>query len=159
MLGRIRGIRAFTKHSLLCWRWPHHPIAQFQCYGRILSGRLTCPVDWTRSPPPTSRSLASVRFLPQTRTPPRVGAKCGRPHRGSNRALTTGTSVGFRRLYSLGHEGDWPYNWYAMTTQELSSLLSNVQIREFWACVICEVLWRRPSVVEASAKNIYHLTF
>ena len=44
-----------------------------------------------------SRSLASVRFLPQTRTPLRVGAKCGRPHRGSNRALTTGTSVGFRR--------------------------------------------------------------
>ena len=53
-----------------------------------------------------SRSLASVRFLPQTRTPLRVGAKCGRPHRGSNRALTTGTSVGFRRLYPLGHGGD-----------------------------------------------------
>ena len=49
MHGRIRGIRAFTKHSLLCWPWPHHPIAQFQCYGRILSERLTCPVDWTRS--------------------------------------------------------------------------------------------------------------
>ena len=47
MLGRIRGIRAFTKHSLWCWPWPHHPIAQFQCYGRILSERLTCPVDWT----------------------------------------------------------------------------------------------------------------
>ena len=45
MLGRIRGIRAFTKHSLLCWPWRHHPIAQFQCYGRILSERLTlwCP--------------------------------------------------------------------------------------------------------------------
>ena len=41
-----------------------------------------------------SRSLASVRFLPQTRTPLYVGAKCGRPHRGWNRALTTtGTSV------------------------------------------------------------------
>ena len=53
MLGRIRGIRAFTKHSLLCLPWPHHPIAQFQCYGRILSERLTCPVDWTRSPPGT----------------------------------------------------------------------------------------------------------
>ena len=53
-----------------------------------------------------SRFLASVRFLPQTRTPLRVGAKCGRPHRVSNRALTTGTSVGFRRLYPLGHGGD-----------------------------------------------------
>ena len=53
-----------------------------------------------------SRSLASVRFLPQTRTPLRVGAKCGRPHRGSNRALTTGTSVGFQHLYPLGHGGD-----------------------------------------------------
>ena len=52
-IGRIRGIRAFSKHSLLCWPWPHHPISQFQCYGRILSERLTCPVDWTRSPPPT----------------------------------------------------------------------------------------------------------
>ena len=31
---RIRGIRAFTKHSLLCWPRPHHPIAQFQCYVR-----------------------------------------------------------------------------------------------------------------------------
>ena len=40
-----------------------------------------------------SRSLASVRFLPQTRTPLRVGAKCGRPHWGSNQALTTGISV------------------------------------------------------------------
>ena len=49
-----------------------------------------------------SRSLVSVRFLPQTRTPLHVGAKCGRPHRNSNRALTTGTSVGFRRLYPLG---------------------------------------------------------
>ena len=48
-IGRIPGIRAFTKHSLLCWPWPHHPIAQFQCYGRILSERLTCQVDWTRS--------------------------------------------------------------------------------------------------------------
>ena len=26
---------------------------QFQCFGRILSESLTCPVDWTRSPPPT----------------------------------------------------------------------------------------------------------
>ena len=52
-LGRFAGISAFTKHSLLCWSWPHHPIAQFQCYGRIVSERLTCPVDWTRSPPPT----------------------------------------------------------------------------------------------------------
>ena len=34
LLGRIRGIRAFTKHCLLCWPWPHHPIAQFQCYPR-----------------------------------------------------------------------------------------------------------------------------
>ena len=42
-----------NKHNLLCWPSPHHPIAQFQCYGRILSERLTCPVDWTRSPPPT----------------------------------------------------------------------------------------------------------
>ena len=53
-----------------------------------------------------SRSLASVRFLPQTRTPLHVGTNCGRPHRGSNRALTTGTSVVFRRLYSLGHGGN-----------------------------------------------------
>ena len=53
-----------------------------------------------------SRSLASVRFLPQTRTPLRVGAKCGRPHRGPNRALTTGTSVWFQRFRPLGHGGD-----------------------------------------------------
>ena len=53
-----------------------------------------------------SRSLASVRFLPQTRSPLRVVAKCGHPHRGSNRALATGTGVGFRRLYPLGHGGD-----------------------------------------------------
>ena len=53
-----------------------------------------------------SRSLASVRFLPQTRTPLRVGAKCGRPHRGSNRALTTGTSVGFRRFIHSATEGE-----------------------------------------------------
>ena len=60
-----------------------------------------------------SRSLASVRFLPQTRTPLRVGAKCGRPHRGSNRALTTGTSVWFQRFRPLGHGGD-----SAMATDE-----------------------------------------
>ena len=52
-----------------------------------------------------SRSLAYVLFLPQTRTPLRVGAKCGRPHRGSNRALTTGTSVGFRRYIHSATEG------------------------------------------------------
>ena len=56
-----------------------------------------------------SHSLASVRFLPQTRTPLRVGAKCGRPHRGSNRALTTGTSVWFQRFRPLGHGGDKPF--------------------------------------------------
>ena len=53
-----------------------------------------------------SRALTSVRFLPQTRTPLYVGAKCGRPHRGSNRALTTGTSVEFLCFYPLGHGGD-----------------------------------------------------
>ena len=46
--------------------------------------------------------------MPQTRTPLHIGTKCGRPHRGSNRALTTGTSVGFRHLYALGHGGDFP---------------------------------------------------
>ena len=60
MLGRIRGITAFTKHSLLCWPWPHHPIAQFQCYGRIVSDRLPCPVDWTRSPPPTHALISQI---------------------------------------------------------------------------------------------------
>ena len=35
-MGRICGIRARTKHSL-CWPWPHHPTAQFKCYGRISS--------------------------------------------------------------------------------------------------------------------------
>ena len=53
-----------------------------------------------------SRSLASVRFLPQTCTPIRGGAKCGRTHRGSNRALTTGISVWFQRFRPLGHGGD-----------------------------------------------------
>ena len=53
LIGRICGIKALAKHILLCWPWPHHPIAQFQCYGRILSQSLTCPVDWTRSPLPT----------------------------------------------------------------------------------------------------------
>ena len=62
------------------------------------------PVRLDTVPSAHSRSLASVRFLPQTRTPLRVGAKCGRPHRGSNRALTTGTSVGWLEIdkhYSL----------------------------------------------------------
>ena len=53
MIGWICGIGALTKHSLLCWPWPHHPIAQFQCFGIILSESLTCPVGWTRSPPST----------------------------------------------------------------------------------------------------------
>ena len=53
-----------------------------------------------------SRSLASVRFLPQTRTPLRVGAKRGRPRRGSNRALTTGTSVWLQRFRPLGYGGN-----------------------------------------------------
>ena len=68
-----------------------------------------------------SRSLAYVLFLPQTRTPLRVGAKCGRPHRGSNRALTTGTSVGFRRYIhsatdastAKGREYGWPVEFEA----------------------------------------------
>ena len=53
-----------------------------------------------------SRSLVSVRLLPQTCTPLHVGAKCGRPRRGSNRAPTTGTSVVLRRFNPLGHGGD-----------------------------------------------------
>ena len=64
-----------------------------------------------------SRSLASVRFLPQTYTPLRVGAKCGRPHQGSNRALITGTSVWFHRFRPLGHGGD------KLLTPNLSRLL------------------------------------
>ena len=46
LIGRICGIRALTKHNLCCWPWPHHPIAQFQCNGRISSKSLTCLVDW-----------------------------------------------------------------------------------------------------------------
>ena len=73
MLGQIRGIRAFTKHSLLCWPWPHHPIAQFQCYGRILSERLTCPVDWTRSYIHTRKKIFPyLQGVPQLMSHPKI---------------------------------------------------------------------------------------
>ena len=107
MIGRSCGIRALTKHSLLRCPWPHHPIAQCQCYGSISSERLTCQLGWIRSPPPTHalwRMCGSCRW--NTHVITLVGAKYGRPHRGSNRALTTGTGVGFRRFRPLGHGGD-----------------------------------------------------
>ena len=94
MLGRICGIRAFTKHSLLCWPWPHLPIAQFQCYGRILSKHLTCPVDWTRSPPPTHAPWPLCGSCHKhARHYTYVRTKCGRPHRGSNRINKVNVSV------------------------------------------------------------------
>ena len=90
-----------------------------------------------------SRSLASVRFLPQTRTPLHVGANCGRPHRGSNRALTTGTSVGFRRLYPLGHGGDLIRGLNQLRTfiRVIVSALLRVIAGDLWLTAIAGDLW------------------
>ena len=90
-----------------------------------------------------SRSPASVRFLPQTRTPLHVGAKCGRPHRGSNRALTTGTSVGFRRSYPLGHGGDYPLDHggdHAMLCVMLCAVICCSFMLQYSAALCCYML-------------------
>ena len=52
-LGGIAGLEPSLSIACCACPRPHHSIAQFQCYGRILSESLTCPIDWTRSPPPT----------------------------------------------------------------------------------------------------------
>ena len=102
-----------------------------------------------------SRSLASVRFLPQTRTPLRVGAKCGRPHRGSNRALTTGTSVWFQRFRPLGHGGDGG-DFSQISQQQLTSVIRHHQS----VCNISHICLQLISIYrhQSSNNNCQHKT-
>ena len=99
---------------------PHHPIELFHCYGRILSESLTFPVDSGHGPlrPLTLSGLCAVSAT-ETRTPLHVGAKCGRPQRGSNRTPTTE----IWRFYPIGHGGDLVYRRWLLVNRPSPSCL------------------------------------
>ena len=108
----MRAIRWFFPLSSTTFRFEtpgegrNNPPPGRSCYEKWPGrARVNVPGRLDTAPSALSRSLVVVWPLPLTRTPLHVGAKCDRPHRGLNRALTTGFSVELRRFRPLGHGG------------------------------------------------------